>query len=36
MTPSEVVECVRLADELGYDSAWLSEGHGGDQFSILT
>ena len=36
MTPPEVVECVRLADELGYDSAWLSEGHGGDQFSILT
>ncbi|MFQ5934111.1 MAG: LLM class flavin-dependent oxidoreductase [Dehalococcoidia bacterium] len=36
MTPPEVVECVRLADELGYDSAWLSEGHGGDQFSTLT
>ena len=36
MTPPEVVECVRLADELGYDSAWLSEGHGGDQFTTLT
>ncbi len=36
MTPPEVVDCVRLAEELGYDSAWLSEGHGGDQFSLLT
>ncbi len=36
MTPPEIVECVRLAEELGYDSAWVAEGHGGDQFSILT
>ena len=36
LTPSEVVECVQLAEELGYDSAWMAEGHGGDQFSILT
>ena len=36
MTPLEVVECCRLADELGYDSFWLSEGHGGDQFTTLT
>jgi alkanesulfonate monooxygenase SsuD/methylene tetrahydromethanopterin reductase-like flavin-dependent oxidoreductase (luciferase family) len=26
---------VRLADELGYESAWVAEGHGGDQFAIL-
>ena len=32
----EVVECCRLADQLGYDSFWLSEGHGGDQFTTLT
>jgi alkanesulfonate monooxygenase SsuD/methylene tetrahydromethanopterin reductase-like flavin-dependent oxidoreductase (luciferase family) len=26
---------VKLADELGYESAWVAEGHGGDQFAIL-
>ena len=36
MSPLEVVECVRLAEDLGYESAWVAEGHGGDQFSILT
>ena len=27
---------MRLAEDLGYDSAWIAEGHGGDQFSILS
>ncbi|MDP6548562.1 MAG: LLM class flavin-dependent oxidoreductase [Dehalococcoidia bacterium] len=36
MSPTDVVECVQLAEELGYESAWMSEGHGGDQFSVLT
>ena len=36
MSPTDVVDCVRLADERGYESAWVAEGHGGDQFSILT
>ena len=36
LQPSEIVECVELAEELGYESAWVAEGHGGDQFSILT
>lgn len=36
ISPSEIVECVRLAEKLGYESAWMAEGHGGDQFSILT
>ncbi len=36
MTPPEIVDCVQLAEELGYESAWVAEGHGGDQFSILT
>ena len=36
LTPPEIVECVQLAEELGYESAWVAEGHGGDQFSILT
>ena len=36
MSPPEIVECVKLAEELGYESAWMAEGHGGDQFSILT
>jgi 5,10-methylenetetrahydromethanopterin reductase len=33
--PSEIVECVRLAEDLGYESAWVAEGHGGDQFAVL-
>ncbi len=36
LAPTEVVECVRLAEELGYESVWVAEGHGGDQFSVLT
>ena len=36
LAPNEVVECVKLAEELGYESAWMAEGHGGDQFSVLT
>ncbi len=36
LSPGEIVESVKLAEEIGYDSAWVVEGHGGDQFSILT
>src|SRR5262249_40422244 len=36
LTPSEVVECVKLAEALGYESAWVAEGHGGDQFALLS
>ncbi len=32
---SEVVRLARLAEDLGYTSAWVAEGHGGDQFAIL-
>ncbi len=32
---SEIIECIRLAESLGYDSAWAAEGHGGDQFAVL-
>src|SRR5258706_16011320 len=35
LTPGEIVECVRLAEALGYESAWMTEGHAGDQFAIL-
>jgi probable F420-dependent oxidoreductase len=35
LPPADLVECVRLADDLGYESAWVAEGHGGDQFAIL-
>ncbi len=35
LSPPEVVECARLAEELGYESAWMAEGHAGDQFAIL-
>lgn len=33
--PAEIVELVVLAESLGYESAWVAEGHGGDQFAIL-
>src|ERR671937_1597284 len=35
LTPPDIVECVKLAETLGYESAWVAEGHGGDQFAIL-
>lgn len=34
-SPAEIVDLVRLAESLGYESAWVAEGHGGDQFAIL-
>jgi 5,10-methylenetetrahydromethanopterin reductase len=34
-SPSEIVDCVRLAESLDYESAWVAEGHGGDQFAVL-
>jgi probable F420-dependent oxidoreductase len=34
-SPAEIVECVKLAETLGYESAWVAEGHGGDQFAVL-
>src|SRR5437763_3837157 len=33
--PAEIVDCVKLAEGLGYESAWVAEGHGGDQFAVL-
>ncbi len=35
-TASDTVSCIQLAESLGYESAWVTEGHGGDQFSILS
>jgi alkanesulfonate monooxygenase SsuD/methylene tetrahydromethanopterin reductase-like flavin-dependent oxidoreductase (luciferase family) len=35
LSPLDIVDCVKLAEELGYESAWVAEGHGGDQFAIL-
>jgi alkanesulfonate monooxygenase SsuD/methylene tetrahydromethanopterin reductase-like flavin-dependent oxidoreductase (luciferase family) len=35
LAPAQVVECVKLAEALGYESAWMAEGHAGDQFAIL-
>ena len=34
-SPADIVECVKLAESLGYESAWVAEAHGGDQFAIL-
>src|ERR1700674_2579371 len=36
LSPADTVECARLAEHAGYESAWVVEGHGGDQFSLLT
>jgi 5,10-methylenetetrahydromethanopterin reductase len=33
--PAEIVRLAGLAERLGYDSAWVAEGHGGDQFAVL-
>jgi probable F420-dependent oxidoreductase len=33
--PAEIVDCVKLAETLGYESAWVAQGHGGDQFAVL-
>jgi alkanesulfonate monooxygenase SsuD/methylene tetrahydromethanopterin reductase-like flavin-dependent oxidoreductase (luciferase family) len=33
--PAEIIDLVVLAESLGYESAWIAEGHGGDQFAIL-
>src|SRR3954449_3497925 len=34
-SPAEIIDLVVLAESLGYESAWVAEGHGGDQFAIL-
>ena len=36
LAPTDIVECVKRAEDKRYNSAWFAEGHGGDQFSILT
>jgi alkanesulfonate monooxygenase SsuD/methylene tetrahydromethanopterin reductase-like flavin-dependent oxidoreductase (luciferase family) len=36
LSPADIIACVKLAEELGYESAWVAEGHGGDQFAILS
>ena len=36
LAPGEIVDCVKMAEDLGYESAWMVEGHGGDQFAVLT
>jgi alkanesulfonate monooxygenase SsuD/methylene tetrahydromethanopterin reductase-like flavin-dependent oxidoreductase (luciferase family) len=36
LRPSEVVACISSAESMGYSSAWMAEGHGGDQFAILS
>src|SRR6476659_8220396 len=33
--PAEIADCIALAESLGYESAWVAEGHGGDQFATL-
>jgi len=33
--PAEIVSLLKLAEDLGYESGWVAEGHGGDQFAVL-
>lgn len=33
--PADIIDLVVLAESLGYESAWVAEGHGGDQFAVL-
>ena len=35
LTASEIAGCAERAEALGYESVWVAEGHGGDQFAIL-
>ena len=35
LTATEIAECAERAEALGYESVWVAEGHGGDQFAIL-
>ena len=35
-SPAEIAQCIELAESLGYESAWVAEGHGGDQFVTLS
>ena len=35
LTATEIADCAERAEALGYESAWVAEGHGGDQFAIL-
>jgi probable F420-dependent oxidoreductase len=35
VAPGDLVAGARLAEELGYESVWVAEGHGGDQFALL-
>ena len=35
LTASEIADCAERAEALGYESAWVAEGHGGDQFATL-
>ena len=35
LTATEIADCAERAEALGYDSVWVAEGHGGDQFAIL-
>ena len=35
LTATEIAQLAERAEALGYDSVWVAEGHGGDQFAIL-
>ena len=35
LTATEIADCAERAEALGYESVWVAEGHGGDQFAIL-
>jgi alkanesulfonate monooxygenase SsuD/methylene tetrahydromethanopterin reductase-like flavin-dependent oxidoreductase (luciferase family) len=36
LKPRDIVDCAVMAESLGYESMWVAEGHGGDQFALLS
>ena len=35
MTANDLIDCTKMAERRGFESAWMAEGHGGDAFAIL-
>ncbi len=35
MSANDIIECTKVAEKNGFQSAWMAEGHGGDGFAIL-
>jgi alkanesulfonate monooxygenase SsuD/methylene tetrahydromethanopterin reductase-like flavin-dependent oxidoreductase (luciferase family) len=36
LSPPDVVTAIQHAEAMGFESAWIAEGHGGDHFALLS